>query len=267
MKFEKRNFMGIELDVLTGHPEHDLLFVATQVARAAGLKNPANAISESRKTKAIGSKAVSLGGLIPEFGISVPDDQNGKKLRTTTTLMPESALYQILLRGHAPASEPFRKWVTEEVLPTIRKTGRYDAEQSAHPIAQGVIDELKMLRQDVADLKALLVNQRKQVVESPYVGTEATTVHYHFNDRLARELLESSGFDRIVADKLMPRVVLSMAEQIGKVWKQEDGRALDMETSTKQRQWTKFPKTWLLKQMDRAAYQRAIQAVLNAALK
>ncbi len=40
MKFEKRNFMGIELDVLVGHPEHDLLFVATQVARAAGLKNP-----------------------------------------------------------------------------------------------------------------------------------------------------------------------------------------------------------------------------------
>jgi len=36
--------MGIELDVLVGHPEHDLLFVATQVARAAGLKNPSHAI-------------------------------------------------------------------------------------------------------------------------------------------------------------------------------------------------------------------------------
>lgn len=36
MKFEKRNFMGIELDVLVGHPEHDLLFVAVQAARAAG---------------------------------------------------------------------------------------------------------------------------------------------------------------------------------------------------------------------------------------
>ncbi|VFB19367.1 Uncharacterised protein [Pseudomonas fragi] len=34
--FEKRNFMGVELDVIVGHPEHDLLFVATQVARAAG---------------------------------------------------------------------------------------------------------------------------------------------------------------------------------------------------------------------------------------
>lgn len=44
MKFEKRNFMGIELDVLVGHPEHEFLFVATQVARAAGLKNPKSSV-------------------------------------------------------------------------------------------------------------------------------------------------------------------------------------------------------------------------------
>ncbi|MFV3378101.1 BRO family protein, partial [Pseudomonas sp. NY11226] len=46
-------------------------------------------------------------------------------------LMPESSLYTMLLRGHAPLSEPFRRWVTEEVLPTIRKTGRYDASESS----------------------------------------------------------------------------------------------------------------------------------------
>lgn len=39
--------------------------------------------------------------------------------------------------GHCPASEPFRKWVTEEVLPTIRKTGKYNAEESSDPIALG----------------------------------------------------------------------------------------------------------------------------------
>ncbi|MBH3426505.1 hypothetical protein [Pseudomonas alkylphenolica] len=31
--------MGIELDVLMGHPEHELLLVATQVANAAGMKD------------------------------------------------------------------------------------------------------------------------------------------------------------------------------------------------------------------------------------
>ncbi|WP_332262049.1 Bro-N domain-containing protein [Pseudomonas alkylphenolica] len=50
-----------------------------------------------------------------------------------TWVMSESDVYQMLLRGHSPRSEPFRKWVTEEVLPTIRKTGKYNAEDSSNP--------------------------------------------------------------------------------------------------------------------------------------
>ena len=49
----------------------------------------------------------------------------------------ETWVYKMLLAGHAPASEPFRKWITEEVLPTIRKTGSYNAEESTNPIAMG----------------------------------------------------------------------------------------------------------------------------------
>ncbi|WP_248745175.1 BRO family protein [Pseudomonas sp. MWU12-2037] len=146
--------MGIELDVLTGHPEHDLLFVATQVARAAGLKDPATSVSDYRKlTTHREMPGKSLCALIGNLPVSVPMDAQGKKYRTTTMMFPESAVYQMLLRGHAPASEPFRKWVTEEVLPTIRKTGKYDAEESTNPIAQSVMDELKTLRADVAELK------------------------------------------------------------------------------------------------------------------
>lgn len=36
--------MGVELDVLVGHPEHDLLFLATQVTKAAGLRDPKGTI-------------------------------------------------------------------------------------------------------------------------------------------------------------------------------------------------------------------------------
>ncbi|OEC34870.1 hypothetical protein A7D25_12265 [Pseudomonas sp. 21C1] len=49
MRFEKRNFMGIELDVLVGHPEHDLIFVATQVATASGLANPRQSVRNGRR--------------------------------------------------------------------------------------------------------------------------------------------------------------------------------------------------------------------------
>lgn len=51
-------------------------------------------------------------------------------MRDTTWLIDEPNTYKVLLRGHSPQSEPFRKWVTEEVLPTIRKTGKYDIAKS-----------------------------------------------------------------------------------------------------------------------------------------
>ncbi len=45
----------------------------------------------------------------------------------------ESGLYTLIIRSHKPQAKPFRKWVTSEVLPTIRKTGGY-----IHPAAEQV---------------------------------------------------------------------------------------------------------------------------------
>lgn len=148
--------MGIELDVLVGHPEHELLFVATQVARAAGLKQAANAASAYRRVNKAGMTLMSL---IQENHIKVgdvPDDERGQTLRSTTVMFAESEVYRMLLKGHAPASEPFRKWVTEEVLPTIRKTGQYNAAESSDPIAVGIMDELKLLRGELVELKEIV---------------------------------------------------------------------------------------------------------------
>lgn len=42
-----------------------------------------------------------------------------------TTIVNESGLYNVILRSDKPEVKPFRKWVTSEVLPSIRKTGGY----------------------------------------------------------------------------------------------------------------------------------------------
>jgi len=42
-------------------------------------------------------------------------------------ILSESGLYHAILKSRKPQARPFRRWVTEEVLPTIRKTGRYEA--------------------------------------------------------------------------------------------------------------------------------------------
>lgn len=41
------------------------------------------------------------------------------------TYVTESGLYDTILRSDSPKARPFRKWVTKEVLPSIRKTGGY----------------------------------------------------------------------------------------------------------------------------------------------
>ena len=44
-----------------------------------------------------------------------------------TTIVNEAGLYNVILRSDKPQAKPFRRWVTNEVLPTIRKTGGYVA--------------------------------------------------------------------------------------------------------------------------------------------
>ena len=47
-----------------------------------------------------------------------------------TNCINESGLYAVILRSDKPQAKPFRKWVTNEVLPSIRKHGAYMTEQT-----------------------------------------------------------------------------------------------------------------------------------------
>ncbi|MFR9546725.1 MAG: Bro-N domain-containing protein, partial [Rikenellaceae bacterium] len=59
------------------------------------------------------------------------DDERGSvKLDTlggmqTMSIINESGLYSLIFRSNKPEAKVFRKWVTSEVLPTIRKKGYY----------------------------------------------------------------------------------------------------------------------------------------------
>ena len=41
------------------------------------------------------------------------------------TYVTESGLYEVIIRSDSDMTKPFRKWITSEVLPLIRKTGQY----------------------------------------------------------------------------------------------------------------------------------------------
>lgn len=45
--------------------------------------------------------------------------------RYQTTIVNESGLYDVIFQSRKPEAKRFRRWVTNEVLPAIRKTGAY----------------------------------------------------------------------------------------------------------------------------------------------
>lgn len=50
-----------------------------------------------------------------------------------TIMINESGLYSLILRSRTPAAKAFKRWVTTEVLPAIRKTGRYEGRPASAP--------------------------------------------------------------------------------------------------------------------------------------
>lgn len=64
---------------------------------------------------------------IDEVGQTEVTDSLGRMQKSY--IVSESGLYNVILRSDKPEAKPFRKWVTSEVLPTIRKTGGYVANE------------------------------------------------------------------------------------------------------------------------------------------
>lgn len=97
-----------------------------------------------------------------------------------TNFITESGLYAVILRSDKPNAKKFRKWVTSEVLPTIRKTGSYSKPMST-------AEKIKLLAQGNEEL-----NERVEKVEDkldslendmPLYGCEIEELKNHISRR------------------------------------------------------------------------------------
>lgn len=66
----------------------------------------------------------------------------------------ESGLYHVILRSDKPEAAPFRKWVTSEVLPSIRKNGGYIAGQEQLSPQELMAKALMVAQKTLADREA-----------------------------------------------------------------------------------------------------------------
>ena len=98
-----------------------------------------------------------------------------------TNFITESGLYAVILRSDKPNARKFRKWITSEVLPSIRKTGAYGkpmtTAQKIQLLAQGN-DELNE-RVDKVETKIYTLEN-----DMPLYGCEIEDIQRHVKRRV-----------------------------------------------------------------------------------
>lgn len=94
-----------------------------------------------------------------EKGVGQIDTLGG---RQSMNIISESGLYNVILRSDKPEAKPFRKWVTAEVLPAIRRSGGYIAGQNDLSPAELMAKALKVAEQTLAERDARISSLQVQ---------------------------------------------------------------------------------------------------------
>lgn len=137
-------FGAVRTLVIDGEP----YFVGKDVATILGYTETAKAIREHIDDD--------------DKGVSILDTPGGKQ---KMTVINESGLYSLILSSKLPTAKKFKRWVTSEILPAIRKHGSYNADYSSlSPQLQYLItleQKTKALEQKQTELENKLAESEK----------------------------------------------------------------------------------------------------------
>lgn len=146
------NFEGSNLRIIVedGKP----LFCAPDVCRALGYSNIHDALQKHTKRKGVVKRETPTNGGIQSI-----------------TYLNEGNLYRLVMRSKLESADRFQDWVCEEVLPTIRQTGSYNAA----PQVPKTLSEALRLAADLEDQKIALASKIKE--DEPKVVFAETIMH------------------------------------------------------------------------------------------
>ena len=91
-----------------------------------------------------------------------------------TTFVNEDGLYDVILDSRKPQAKAFRKWITSEVLPSIRKTGSYSTEKLLSP-SELILKLAQMNVENERKMKALEEKQTRLESEIEEIKQRTTT--------------------------------------------------------------------------------------------
>lgn len=137
-------------EIRTIQQGEDILFVAADVCKALELGQVTNTV---RRLDADEKALISIKGI---------NNGNDK-----VNVVNEYGLYSLVLTSRKPEAKAFKRWITHEVIPAIRKTGKY-AVVSSSPTRGG---------SKVKYYKGIAVITKKDLAAE--LGTQTTAVYYY----------------------------------------------------------------------------------------
>lgn len=185
--FNNQEFGEIRTVEIDGEP----WLVGKDVALALGYKNPQEAIRTHVDDE--------------DKGVSEILTPGGKQ---KIPIINESGLYALVLSSKLPGAKKFRRWVTAEVLPSIRKTGGYNVPKDYPSALRALADaeekrialvaENEAQRQVIADFQPI-----KQYVDTILSSTGTMTItqiaaDYDMSAKKLNRILHEEGIQRCV---------------------------------------------------------------------
>ena len=188
MIFQSPEFGKIRTVEVDGEP----WLVGKDVAQALGYSNPRDALSRH----------------VDEEDKNTVVNPDGNRGNPNMTIINESGLYSLVLSSKLPGAKKFRRWVTGEVLPSIRKTGGYAIPQdypsalralaAAEEQRLALAAENERQKQQLADFEPI-----RQYVDTILESTGALAItqiaaDYDISARRLNQILHDEGVQRNV---------------------------------------------------------------------
>lgn len=166
-------------------------FVGKDVAAALGYKDPTKAARERVDEE--------------DRGVAKIDTPSGEQ---EMTVINESGLYSLVLSSKLPSAKKFKRWVTSEVLPSIRKTGAYavpkDYPSALRALADAEEQKMKLLAENQRQAQAIadfepIRQYVDEILESPSaMATSQVAADYNLSAKALNKILFEAGIQHSV---------------------------------------------------------------------
>ena len=176
------NFRG--QDVRTVIINNEPYFVGKDVAEILGYTNPRQALKNHVDED--------------DKGVSKCDTPGGKQ---DLVIINESGMYSLVLSSKLPQAKEFKRWVTSEVLPTIRKHGMFATDELLDnpDFAIATLQKLKEEREAKKLLEATIEEQKPKVIFANAVSASHTSILVGEFAKIMRQNGADMGQNRMFA--------------------------------------------------------------------